>query len=636
MASLRRLIKRSEERPDKSDAQELARFAKNYLPLLFTLYTTKTEATDEGGERLAAFDTIKIYLNITSPEICAELFDRALKIMDDTTSDAFTKESVMDLLKLLIPYQNEDRLSAIYSKCINAIKKSKVKKDEKKAYRLLEVLIASDTPSCKKFMTEKTKELLTFILKSLKRNDVKYRGARLRCILHLLKYIPENQYNALKEIIPEAIICCRDINQRTRMFAFRLLEQMFVLCRKWSDKEEADIIRDYVNMIIGGLAGTPTLVSATVLALAKLTSTLRAELPPDVVQLLLESVCLLLALPTREIVGSALTYLKVFITAIQKPQLFAYLPAIVKAVISMVDDCRNHFRLKTRDVLDRLLRKFGYDTIKLLIPEDDTIMHKRLKNLRRIHLKKQAHKSESEDEDSAIGEFALKAKSKSIDDILASSDEESDDEEEKAEKKWNDKGQSYIEEDPDNIVDFLTPTATGKITAAKPVVKKKKERDVKMSSDGRLIIMDEKVEKSECASEMDDIESMMSEVVIGKKRKLSTSSDGASKYQAGGTGIHRPTKAPKLENSKKAKKEKTKPGKKGLPTFKTGKEYRAKKARGDVKLKGKPDPYAYIPLSRKLLNKRKRQKSSAQFKGVVQAALKGARKGSKAKMRKQK
>lgn len=50
----------------------------------------------------------------------------------------------------------------------------------------------------------------------------------------------------------------------------------------------------------------------------------------------------------------------------------------------------------------------------------------------------------------------------SIDEILASSDE-SDDEEDRA-KKWNDKGQSYIEEDPDNIIDFLTPTATGRIT----------------------------------------------------------------------------------------------------------------------------------------------------------------------------
>jgi ribosomal RNA-processing protein 12 len=28
-----------------------------------------------------------------------------------------------------------------------------------------------------------------------------------------------------------------------------------------------------------------------------------------------------------------------------------------------------------------------------------------------------------------------------------------------------------------------------------------------------------------------------------------------------------------------------------------GKEYKAKKAGGDIKKKGKPDPYAYVPLS---------------------------------------
>lgn len=35
-----------------------------------------------------------------------------------------------------------------------------------------------------------------------------------------------------------------------------------------------------------------------------------------------------------------------------------------------------------------------------------------------------------------------------------------------------------------------------------------------------------------------------------------------------------------------------------------GSEYRATKARGDIKRKGKPDPYAYVPLTRSILNKR--------------------------------
>jgi len=46
----------------------------------------------------------------------------------------------------------------------------------------------------------------------------------------------------------------------------------------------------------------------------------------------------------------------------------------------------------------------------------------------------------------------------------------------------------------------------------------------------------------------------------------------------------------------------------------TGKEYAAKKAKGDVKKEGKPDPFAYIPLNPKLLNKRFKTKASQHWK----------------------
>lgn len=39
-------------------------------------------------------------------------------------------------------------------------------------------------------------------------------------------------------------------------------------------------------------------------------------------------------------------------------------------------------------------------------------------------------------------------------------------------------------------------------------------------------------------------------------------------------------------------------------TSDVGSEYRSKKAKGDVKKKGKVDPYAYLPLKRTTLNKR--------------------------------
>lgn len=64
------------------------------------------------------------------------------------------------------------------------------------------------------------------------------------------------------------------------------------------------------------------------------------------------------------------------------------------------------------------------------------------------------------------------------------------------------------------------------------------------------------------------------------------SSQGSMKYKTGGVGIHRPTGA--STSSQRA----------------PGSEYKTKKAKGDVKKKGKFDPYAYLPLQRTTLNKR--------------------------------
>merc|ERR1711964_743974 len=97
-------------------------------------------------------------------------------------------------------------------------------------------------------------------------------------------------------------------------------------------------------------------------------------------------------------------------------------------------------------------------------------------------------------------------------------------------------------------------------------------------------------------------------------------------YQPGGGGIHRRTEANK-DDDNAAQVNRNRPA---------GGEYRAKKARGDVKLKGKPDPYAYLPLNKQKLNKRKKMKLQGQFEGMVKAASKGAAKASKFKRKHEK
>lgn len=98
-------------------------------------------------------------------------------------------------------------------------------------FRLLEELCASDSENCKKFVAAKRQEILSFLLKSLKKTKVTNRGARLRCLFRMVKLLPKDQIDAVKTIIPETIICCKDINQNTRAYAFKMLEEVFNICR---------------------------------------------------------------------------------------------------------------------------------------------------------------------------------------------------------------------------------------------------------------------------------------------------------------------------------------------------------------------------------------------------------------------
>ena len=58
-----------------------------------------------------------------------------------------------------------------------------------------------------------------------------------------------------------------------------------------------------------------------------------------------------------------------------------------------------------------------------------------------------------------------------------------------------------------------------------------------------------------------------------------------------------------------------------------GAEYRSTKSNGDVKQSNRLEPYAYIPMDRQLLNKRKRKKVIGELKNVIRSAKKGAKAG---------
>lgn len=95
------------------------------------------------------------------------------------------------------------------------------------------------------------------------------------------------------------------------------------------------------------------------------------------------------------------------------------------------------------------------------------------------------------------------------------------------------------------------------------------------------------------------------ETAPSRKRKASdlrsvASSAASSRYVAGGKGIHRSMATASVKSG--ASRMSTATTKSASTVY--GGDYKAKKAKGDMKKKGKMDPYAYIPLTRNVLNKR--------------------------------
>ncbi|XP_043477342.1 RRP12-like protein isoform X1 [Leptopilina heterotoma] len=637
MASLRRLITASVEKNNQEDIETLAKFAKNYLPILFNLYSTKPHGSDEEGQRIAAFETIKVYLSITNKEYLDIFFDTAMKKIQEEKIEEFEKESVFDLFRLFAQFTDIDRVKIFYEFCIPLLMQTSKQKEQKKAYRFLEEVCSSDNEVCKQFVLDNRRAIQSLMKKSQKFVHKICKGARIRVIICLVKSHPQlEKTKFLQAIVPEAVVCLKEVNEKCRSSSYQLLN---TIAEKFLDNEEH--FMEYIQLLTSGLGDTPILCSATLLALSSVLYNYTGSLGIETVKKILDHACNLLTGPTREITISCLAFVKVYLTVMPTPIIGPTLSKIVESLSKMTDDCKRHCRLKVRDILIKMARKFGIEPILNMVPETDETMRKRLKNIRKIENRKQKTKDDKKSQNDGEEEFSLKRMPKSMEEILADSDEEFDDVDMKDGGKNSklSKTKTWIQESEDNIVDFADPTASKNIVATKPGVSlskpvkgNSKDSGFKTAGDGRLIINDDTDNESDeeetkkkkktpflGMKEDDDYEDDEDDVKSAKsvkKRKRDNSSvhsetfSSSSKYKAGGSGIHRPIKVSKSERE-------------------PGAEYRASKAKGDVTIKGKQKSYAYLPLTRSSLNKRKKMKNAGKFKGIISGAKKGALAGKK-------
>uniref|UniRef100_W5L078 Ribosomal RNA processing 12 homolog n=1 Tax=Astyanax mexicanus TaxID=7994 RepID=W5L078_ASTMX len=616
--SLRTLIYKSCE--TEEEKAEVGRYAKNFLPILFNVHTQQPTPGETDPSRLAVLDTIKAYLTVTDQKMVSSFLQKATEKLSSPDSTEFTRHSVMDLVVTMAAFVDGETMTQTYD-LIKPYLESKDSAIQKKAYRVLEEMCGGERETCKKFVQGNLEQLKQVLLDNLKSASSPAKRPRLKCLIHIVKQLNEEHKDFLTALLPEVIICTKEVSIGARKNAYSLLVEIGNAFIQFSGNSK-EAINEYLGHVYIGLTGSVTMITCTVLALTRLVYQYKDTLDVSPLEQLLHNVCLLLSSRTREIVKACLAFIKVILFILDVKVLASHVSVIMEGITNMKEDMRRHCRMKLKSIFTKLVRKFGYELVKSMLPAEH---HKVLANIRKVEARTKRRKllNKDEEDESDSEDNAPKAKTNSIEDILAETD--SDDSEDEGPKKGQkkpikQKAKAWLKEGvSDDPLNFLDPKASQRVLATNPDLKKtaKVEHGFKVTSDGRLIIKED--DEDDGAKDDDqDIEDILKEAGVKtkktQKRKIEDDMDDDDmdvepqmKYKAGGIGIHRPLGGRQ----------------------ESGSEYKSKKGKGDIKKKGKCDPFAYIPLQKAQLNRRKKAKLQGQFKGMVRGAKKGALLGKK-------
>ncbi|KAI9017210.1 armadillo-type protein [Gaertneriomyces semiglobifer] len=410
--------------------------------------------------------------------------------------------------------------------------------------------------------------------------------------------------------------------------------------------QEAEVsLREYFMMVIAGLAGeTSTMQSAAIASLSRLLFEFAGVLDAELCKELVSTVMYVMASRNREVVKAALGFIKVAIVMLKQEVLEDELENIIVSILNHSRDHKSHFRAKVRHIFERLVRKFSFEAVEGFVPETDKkLMNNIRKRRERLKKRKLAAKqnadAESDDELETSkralagrGTQTSEAVRKQFEDALYGSESELDDDSDedgipeqfrealrprltKADKA-NAAANTMIRES-DDVADFLDSRIVGAVTGVQRRLKKKGS-DFKNSEDGRMVIDSDSEAEDNGEAQMTDANQVPED-----HYKASLNSDVAFTRTADGrVRFLTPAQKRKREEDEETAETKGSTGlglgwgqkkrdarevglKKNEVEKMLGRQFKAKRAKGDVKKTGGPDPYAYIPLTSKVVGGQK-------------------------------
>ncbi|KAI1083813.1 NUC173-domain-containing protein [Whalleya microplaca] len=548
-----------QSRVSKADALKnlsyLGGFAGNLLAVLFNVYSQTLPQS-----RGPILQTINAYLSITPESELVATFDRVSNMLASSLAEAdgektkhksqkskdhmpSTSQTLMDLVITMSMYLPRQSFAPLFNMAALTIVKDDDPQLQKKAYKLIPRLAESDIG--KIALQERHGELQELLLSSAEKVSVPARRDRLVAITALIPFIPDNSLHFIPSVLSEVVICCKENNEKARTSAFDLLVLMGKKLTEAKGKlinnskvphmpkdapSVSASIEEYITMISAGLAGSsPHMISASITALTRILYEFRESLHQEVLSDLVQTMDLFLTSNNREIVKSVLGFVKVCVISLPTDLMLPRLPSMIPNLMVWSHEHKGHFRAKVRHILERMVRRFGFDPVNRNCPEAD---QKLLANIRKTkerskRRKDAAKEAGDEDEDDTQNNKRRSRFESEYDEALYSSGESDASDDSDAEvlgkkRKAQKDGKTYIMEDEDEPLDLLDRKALASISSTKPGKLRKAGRTkAKTDLDGKLIL-----------GEDDDGDGDDDAMVIDTPR------DGAAAEESSGVGAY--------------------------------------------------------------------------------------------------
>lgn len=376
VAALRNLMKC----PDESVRKFTAKFGKNYLSILFNIYTNENEETKiEEGMRLPVLKLIQAFIPMLLEDSATQAhfvsFYQSIrsKIGEDSLSE-FRRNALLDLLQSFLrspqglqPTEFEDLYTHLV---LNLIQNSKVPAEQKKGFKILEELLQTDSQSVQEFLSKYLPSIIELLFKSFDAgSNVRSASSKtfaLRCIKKVLELGNGQNNSEWPSLVQRTLIVTLDCFTLKSAKAVKTCQD---LIRSLASIDQAESV---LSELISPLRNDDQITQQNRLSRCMALSYWYENMCssdsgiPSQIEFAIADVLMAQfeeqnrkELADRQLLAVFFDWIKVFIKHTSQDTLNSYIQMIVCNCTTLAQNARLKFRLHIRLLLVKLIRKFG-------------------------------------------------------------------------------------------------------------------------------------------------------------------------------------------------------------------------------------------------------------------------------------